>query len=254
MSEKRNTPDDIGMLMGEHRNGRKRMVFLHSAGATARLWEDEVEYFNAWYDTLALDLPGRGGTGGEGKNDAFAYGDFVARAIKDLDFTPAVIVGISMGGAVAQALFLEHPDLVEGLVLMGTGAKMPVAPAIFAGIEKDYDAFLDMSGMVAYGPDTDREVIDRHRNVFAAVEPSVTLGDYTACNTFDSRGRVSEICVPTLIISGDRDNLMAMKFSTFLDEHIDDSDLEVFPGAGHFVMAEEPEEFRRIVCRFMENL
>ena len=254
MGEKKNTPGDIGMLMGACRNGQRRMVFLHSAGATARLWEDEVEYFNTWYDTLALDLPGRGGTGGEGEKDAFAYGDFVARAMKDLDFAPAVIVGISMGGAIAQALFLEHPDLVEGLVLMGTGAKMPVAPAIFAGIEKDYEAFLDMSGMVAYGPDTGREIKDRHRKVFAGVEPSVTFGDYTACNTFDSRGRLSEISVPTLIISGDKDNLMAMKFSTYLDQHIKDSELQVFPGAGHFVMAEEPDKFRRIVRRFMERL
>lgn len=254
MSRKENGSADIGTLMGERRNGRRRMVFLHSAGATARLWEDEVAYFNAWYDTLALDLPGRGGTGGEGEKDAFVYGDFVAKAMKELDFAPAVIIGISMGGAVAQAMSLSHPELVEGLVLLGTGAKMPVAPAIFAGIEKDYDAFLDMSGMVAYGPDADREVIDRHRTVFSEVDPGVTFGDYTACNTFDSRGRLSEICVPTLIISGDKDNLMAMKFSTYLDQHIEDSDLQVFPGAGHFVMAEKPDEFRRVVRRFMEKL
>ena len=253
MDGKENASGDIGMLMGGRRDGRRRMVFLHSAGATARLWEEEVEYFNTWYDTLALDLPGRGGTGGDGEKDAFAYGDFVANAVKELDFAPAVIVGISMGGAVAQAVFLDHPELVEGLILLGTGAKMPVAPAIFTGIEEDFNAFLDMSGMVAYGPDTDQQVIERHRKVFAAVDPTVTAGDYTACNTFDSRGRLSEICVPTLIISGDRDNLMAMKFSTYLDEHIEDSELQVFPGAGHFVMAEEPEEFRRVVRHFMEN-
>jgi pimeloyl-ACP methyl ester carboxylesterase len=254
MKEEKNTSRDIGMLMGERRDGRRRMVFLHSAGATSRLWEDEVAYFNEWYDTLALDLPGRGGTGGEGETDAFAYGDFAANAMKELGFFPAVVVGLSMGGAVAQALSLSHPELVEGLVLMGTGAKMPVAPAIFDGIEKDFDAFLDMSGAVAYGPGTDQEVIDRYRKVFAAVEPQVTSGDYTACNTFDSRGRLGEIGVPTLIVSGDKDNLMAMKFSTYLNEHIENSELAIFPGAGHFVMAEEPVEFRRVVCRFMEEL
>ncbi|MBN1880710.1 MAG: alpha/beta hydrolase [Deltaproteobacteria bacterium] len=254
MSKRGGAQSTIGRLMGERQNGRKRMVFIHSAGATSRLWEDEVAYFNTWYDTLALDLPGRGGTGGEGETDAFAYGDFAARAMRELDFFPAVIVGLSMGGAVAQALSLSHPDLVTGLVLMGTGAKMPVASAIFAGIEKDYDAFLDMSGSVAYGPDTDREVIERYRKIFAAVEPQVTSGDYTACNTFDSRGRLDEIGVPTLIISGDKDNLMAMKFSTYLNEHVGDSELEIFPGAGHFVMAEEPTEFRRVVRRFMEKL
>jgi len=254
VSKKEPTARDIGMLTGELKDGRKRMVFLHSAGATSRLWKDEVAYFNAWYDTLALDLPGRGGTGGEGEQDAFSYGDFVAEAMRDLDFAPAVIVGLSMGGAVAQALCLSHPELVAGLVLMGTGAKMPVAPVIFTSIEKDFDAFLDMSSMVAYGPDTGREVKERHRNVFAEVEPEVTFGDYTACNTFDSRGRLGEIRVPTLIITGDTDNLMAMKFSAYLDQHIDDARLEVFPGAGHFVMAEAPKKFREVVCRFMENL
>jgi pimeloyl-ACP methyl ester carboxylesterase len=254
MSEDKRPPEGIGMLMGGRKDGRKRMVFLHSAGATSRLWEDEVAYFNAWYDTLALDLPGRGGTGGEGETDAFACGEFAARALTELDFAPAVVVGISMGGAVAQALCLSHPELVAGLVLMGTGAKMPVAPAIFTGIEEDFNAFLDMSGMVAYGPNTDQGVKDRHRTVFAEVNPSVTSGDYTACNTFDSRGRLGEISVPTLIITGDKDNLMAMKFSTFLNQEIDGSQIEVFPGAGHFVMAEQPEKFRKVVRRFMEGL
>jgi pimeloyl-ACP methyl ester carboxylesterase len=234
--------------------GKKNIVFVHSAGSTGKIWEREVSYFSEWYNTIAPDLPGRGGTGGEGKTDAFDYADFVKEVMTVLDFYPAVIVGLSMGGAVAQALALTYPDYAEGLVLSGTGAKMPVIPQVFEVIKDDYEKYLEFAGKFAFGPETPEEVVLRSREIFKSVRPEVASCDYTTCNTFDSRGRISEIDVPTLILCGDKDLLMPPKFSVYLNQNIKGSRLEMFPGVGHIIMSEAEEKFREVVLEFIRGL
>ncbi len=234
--------------------GRKNIVFVHSAASMGKIWEREVSYFSEWYNTIAPDLPGRGGTGGDGKTDVFDYADFIKEVMTELDFFPAVIVGLSLGGAVAQAVALSYPDYVDGLVLSGTGAKMPVSPQIFEVIRDDYDKYLELAGSVAYGPGTPEEVVLRNREIFKSVRPEVASCDYEACNTFDSRGRISEIDVPTLILCGESDFLMPPKFSVYLNQNIQDSRLEMFPGVGHIVMSEAEERFREVVLEFIKSI
>ena len=219
-----------------------------------KIWEREVSYFSEWYNTIAPDLPGRGGTGGEGRTDVFDYADFIKGVMAELDFYPAVIVGLSLGGAVAQGVALSYPDYAEGLVLSGTGAKMPVAPQIFEMIADDYNKYLDLAGGAAYGPGTPEEVVLRDREVFKSVRPDVASCDYTACNTFDSRERIYEIDIPTLILCGDSDLLMPPKFSVYLNHNIKDSRLEMFPGVGHIIMSEAEERFREVVLEFIRGL
>jgi pimeloyl-ACP methyl ester carboxylesterase len=244
----------VSFIAGPREPNRANILFIHSAGSTGLLWRDEVEHFAKSCNTISLDLPGRRGSGAKGREDAFSYADFVKGVMDGAGYVPAVVVGLSMGGAVAQALALDHPDAVRGLVLSGTGAKMPVAPAIFEGIERDYDFYLEMSKKMAYGPDASGEVRERIGRIAADVKPKTAYGDFVTCNTFDSRKRLFEIKVPTLILCGDVDYLMPLKFSTYLHENIDGSRLEVFPGVGHIVMAEVPERFRELVREFIDGL
>ena len=244
----------VGYIGGERRPDRDNLVFIHSAGGTGRLWEAEVEYFSKWFNTIAPDLPGRSGSGGVGRKDAFEYADFIKGVMDRSGFSPAVVIGLSLGGAIAQALALLYPDDVLGLVLSGTGAKMPVSQIVFDGIKGDYSKFLELIGGFAYGPDTPDEIITRHRKVFGSVVPEVASGDFVACSRFDSRERLKEIDVPTLVLCGDKDNMMPMKFSAYLNEQIKDSRLEVFPGVGHFVMSEATDRFREVVSRFLDEI
>jgi len=244
----------VGYIAGnEHDPKKKNLVFIHSAGGTKDLWEDAVEHFSRGYNTIAIDLPGHGDSEGEGKSDAFAYSDFVHAVARTAGYLPAMFFGLSMGGAIAQAIALSHPGSVTGLVLCGTGAKMPVAPVIFETIRSDYGKFLDLAGVVGYGPMIEKSVIEKHRKIFASVSPEVAEGDYIACSIFDSRNRLNEISAPALILCGENDNLMPLKFSQYLEQNINGSRLVTFKRAGHFVIAEEDREFYRVVDEFLEE-
>jgi len=242
------------MLLMKKEGARGSVVFIHPAGSSGEIWRDDAEYFSRRYNTMTMDLPGRGVTGGEGSTDAFEYARFVKKAMDLAGFSTAVAVGSSMGGAVAQALALDYPEAVSGLVLLGTGAKLPCAPIIFETITTDYTKFLDMSGNVAYGPNTDRKIIARHREILARVRPEVAHGDFTACNEFDSRERLGEIKVPTLIMCGEADYMMPVKFSAYLAENIENSRLVTLPDVGHHLMAEARDEFRRHVSEFLKEV
>jgi pimeloyl-ACP methyl ester carboxylesterase len=239
------------MLLMKKEGARGSVVFIHPAGSAGEIWREDAEYFSRRYNTMTLDLPGRGVTGGEGSTDVFDYARFVKGAMDLAGFSTAVAVGISMGGAVAQALALEYPGAVSGLVLLGTGAKLPCAPAIFETISADYTKFLDMAGNVAYGPKADGEIKKRHREIAAKVRPEVANCDFTACNSFDSRERLCEIKVPTLIMCGEADYMMPAKFSAYLAGKIEDSRLVTLPDVGHNLMVEARDEFRSHVTEFL---
>jgi len=242
------------MLIRRREGAKGSIVFVHPAGSSKEIWEDDVDYFSQWYNTMAMDLPGRGETGGEGLTDVFEYAKFVKGVMDEAKISNSVVVGTSMGGAVAQAVALGYPEVVSGLLLLGTGAKLPCAPMIFEGIMSDYNKYLDMSGQVAYGPNTDKKIIERHKEISVKVRPEVAHGDFTACNTFDSRTRLGEIKVPTLIMCGEVDYLMPLKFSTYLEDNIENSKLITFAGVGHNVMAEVQDEFRKYMLEFLQEV
>jgi pimeloyl-ACP methyl ester carboxylesterase len=245
------------MLIRRNEGAKGSIVFVHPAGSAKEIWKDDVEYFSQWYTTMAMDLPGRGETGGEGLTDVFEYAKFVKGVMDEVKISNSanvIMVGASMGGAVAQAVALDYPEVVCGLVLLGTGAKLPCAPMIFEGIMSDYEKYLEMSGQVAYGPNTDKKIIERHRDISAKVRPEVAHGDFTSCNTFDSRDRLHEIKVPTLIMCGEVDYLMPLKFSAYLEENIENSRLITFAGVGHNVMAEVQDEFRKYMVEFLKEV
>ncbi|MBN1573193.1 MAG: alpha/beta hydrolase [Deltaproteobacteria bacterium] len=242
------------MLLMKKEGAKGSVVFIHPAGSSGEIWRDDAQYFSRRYNTMTMDLPGRGATGGEGSTDAFEYARFVKGAMDLAGFSTAVAVGSSMGGAVAQALALDYPQAVSGLVLLGTGAKLPCAPIIFETIMTDYAKFLDMAGEMAYGPKAERAVIARHREIAARIRPEVANCDFTACSSFDSRERLNEIKAPTLVMCGEADYMMPAKFSAYLAENIKNSRLVTLPDVGHHLMAEARDEFRSHVTDFLKEI
>ena len=78
--------------------------------------------------------------------------------------------------------------------------------------------------------------------------------DLSACNVFDIMNRLHEITLPTLIICGADDRLTPIKYSQFLHQHIAGSVLRIIPGAGHYVMREQPEAVNQAIEEWMQTL
>jgi pimeloyl-ACP methyl ester carboxylesterase len=163
----------------------------------------------------------------------------------------AVVVGHSMGGAIALTMALDAPGRVAGLVLIATGARLRVAPAILEKIPVDFDMALDVITRCAWSPVASANLVELGRESLREIGPDVLLGDLAACDRFDVMERLGEVDVPALVIVGSADRLAPVKYARYLADHISDARLVVIENAGHMVMLERPAEVAGVIGEFL---
>lgn len=227
------------------------LVFIHGAAGSRVLWLEQVKALAGEMNTVALDLPGRGASGGKGMDSVAGYAAAVEDFIADLGAPRPIPCGLSLGGAVVLQLLLDHPQRYEAGVLANTGARLRVIPLIFETIERDYQAFLAAMPTFSVSEKTDPERIRPLSEAMAACPPEVALGDFRACDSFDVMGRLGEITVPVLVLTASDDKLTPVKYGNYLAEHIPDSRLVNIADAGHLSPLEQPEEVTRSVREFV---
>lgn len=226
-----------------------RLLFVHGAGGGAGIWRFQTSHFPG---SVAPDLPGH--PTGQGFNSIADYAAWVKDYACTRDMVPLVLVGHSMGGAVCQWLAIHHPEMLRGLVLASTGARLRVTPQIFQGLEGDYEKAVDFMLDFSFGPQASPELRQEMRRLRLSIPREVANGDFQACDRFDVMDQLHNITLSTLVICGPEDKLTPLKFSQYLHSHIPGSRLEVIPGAGHNVMLEKPEEFNRALESFLASL
>jgi pimeloyl-ACP methyl ester carboxylesterase len=232
---------------------RPVLVLVHGAGGSRLHWPMELRRV-ADATTHTLDLPGHGRSRGDGCETIDCYAEALVAFLEAVAVDQAVIVGHSMGGAIAQTLALQASERVSALVLVGTGARLRVAPAILEGISDDFEQVIDLITQYAWSPDTDPSKTELGRQALRETGPDVLLGDFLACDRFDVMDRLAEIDVPVLVISGSADRLTPVKYARYLAEHIPDVRLVIAEGAGHMVMLERPEHVAEAVREFVTAL
>jgi len=214
------------------------LMLVHGAGGSHLDWPPELRRLPG-VRVIALDLPGHGRSAGPGRSDTLAYAETVGALLDSLKIERAVIAGHSMGGAVAQQMALHRPDRVAGLILMGTGSKLPIDPTLPQRIveapEKTVDWIVDWSWDV-YAPQSFK-MLSRQR--LLEVPPQVLQGDYLACQAFDVRDQLDRIAVPTLVICAAEDRMVKPQFGMTLAEHIPNCQLVMIEQAGHMFPVEK---------------
>ena len=229
------------------------LVCVHGAGGSHLNWPSEVRRLPG-AAVYALDLPGHGRSTGSGRQTISEYVTVLISFLDTLNLRNVVIVGHSMGGAVALEMALSHPERVRGLVLIGTGARLRVVPAILQGILEDLEGVVGLIGDFAYGPDVPEELKRLGQQVMLDTSPEVMHGDFLACDAFDIMARLGEIRAPTLAITGTADQLTPVKYASFLAHNIRDAQLALVANAGHMVMLERPQEVGEAVAHFVASL
>jgi len=229
------------------------LVLIHGAGGSLMHWPGELRRLPA-RTVYALDLPGHGKSTGQGRADIGAYAEVVRGLAEALALLPFVMAGHSMGGAIAQEFALRYPARLAGLILVGTGAKLRVAPQILTGILNDFNGTAELLAQWTHAGQVDPNLLRLYIRRLREVRPQVIHDDFAACDAFDRRPDVGRIATPTLILCGDADRMTPVKFSQWLHEQIASSQLVVVPGAGHMVMLEQPTAVAGVVDRFMAAL
>ena len=135
----------IGFMAGpEHFSAdRPTLVMVHGAGGSSQLWQNQTRVSKApsgrltrSVNALALDLPGHGESRGEAQSDIDAYAGWLENVLRSVFDDPLFLMGHSMGGAVVQKVALSAPELIKGIILVGTGPRLKVAPMFLEGLLK----------------------------------------------------------------------------------------------------------------------
>jgi pimeloyl-ACP methyl ester carboxylesterase len=159
-----------------------------------------------------------------------------------------------MGGAISILYTLKHPTEVEALILVGTGAKLGVSPAIFDALSSNYERGISVDmAQLTFSNKTDKRIIDEETSEMLKCPQDIAIADFKACNDFDVRESISRIEVPTLVIVGDEDKLTPVKWSEYLHGRIKNSRIGVVKAAGHMVMVEKPEHVNELIVSFLRE-
>jgi len=232
------------------------LLFVHGAGSNGNTWQRQLAGFADRHSPLALDFPGHGRSGGtESLKSIEAYRDCLAAFTDALRLRPCVLVGRSMGGAVAMAYALAHPERVRGLVLVATGARFDLPQALLDTWRNVMNGRAQQPFTTdAFSSKTDFAVMREAWMEQVKTDPRVRYFDFVACNAFEVTERLGAIKVPTLIIAGRDDTITPPAHSEVLHRGIAGSKLVVIDDAGHTVPAEKPAEFNAAVTEFLATL
>jgi pimeloyl-ACP methyl ester carboxylesterase len=229
------------------------VVLVHGAGGDLMHWPTDLRRMPG-RRIFALDLPGHGKSGGAPLPDIGSYADALCAWAEAHALPRFVLVGHSMGGAIAIEYALRRPGQLAGLVLLSTAARLRVAPQILTGILQDFDRTVELLVRWMYGEGADPNLLRLGARRLREVKPDVLHADFAACDAFDRRADVSRIEAPTLILCGDGDVMTPMKNSEHLRDQIPGSHLVVIPGAGHMAALQQPGVVAARIEAFLAGL
>ena len=212
------------------------VVLIHGAGGNASTW---VPTLAAWsgLDLWCPSLPGRGhGCPVATVGEAAAWlGSFLAAA----GLVRPIVVGHSFGGAIALELALDQPDALAAVVMVSSGARLRVAPAILEAAAAATPKH-PLSTRFAFGPATDDGLIRAYDRLAARTPPEAALADWRACDGFDRLTSLAALRCRALVVYGDADVLTPSKYQRLLVNALPDADCVEVSGAGHMLPWERP--------------
>ncbi|MBN1666699.1 MAG: alpha/beta fold hydrolase [Anaerolineales bacterium] len=231
------------------------VILIHGAAGTHLHWPAEVRRLSG-NPVYALDLPGHGKSESRSYQAIAEYQNALLSWLAALGIYQAILIGHSMGGAIALSMALDHPERVLGLGLIGTGARLRVNEQILenAASAATVPAALEAIVTLAFGEQADPRLVELAAMRMAGTRHSVLHGDLLACTSFDRLAELGQIRVPTQVIVGQKDQLTPVRYSQHLADQIPNASLQIIPGAGHMVMLEQPQQVAEILQAFITKI
>ncbi|WP_396612202.1 alpha/beta fold hydrolase [Haloferax sp. S1W] len=231
------------------------ILCIHGSGGALGAWRGQFRLANE-YPVAALDLSGHGDSddvdADAGYETFSAYVDDVVAVADETD--ASVLIGNSLGGAVAMTLALERELDLDALVLTGTGAKLSVLQDLLEWLDDDFDKAVEF----LHGDDhllhtTDERFVEGSKQAMYDAGQAVTRRDFYSCHTFDVRDKLGDIDVPTLALVGEHDRLTPPSYHEYLATELPDCELATIEDAAHLAMLEQPKAFNAAVQDFLDR-
>jgi 3-oxoadipate enol-lactonase len=263
---------DGAQLYYEVAGSGRAIVLVHAGIADHRMWDEQFPHFAERYRVIRYDQRGYGRSSVPASR--FAFYDDLFLLLRQLDVAQAVVVGCSLGGATAIDLALSHPEVVEALVLVGSGLggqewpdPTPVELALFSQLDEavkagDFAAANELEVHIwVDGPERSSETVSpevrarvREMNLPILLHEAENEGEERRALEPPASERLGEIRVPTLVLIGDQDVSGIQAVAEKLATSIPGAHKVVIPNTAHVPNMEQPEVFNRLVLDFIDSL
>jgi 3-oxoadipate enol-lactonase len=238
------------------------LVFLHPIGLDLTWWEHQIAAFAGDHAVIALDLPGHGLSGALDSPTFDAMAQAVVGVLEHCGAKSAHIIGLSVGGLIAQTLAIKRPDLVHSLALISTRASMP---------EAGRQAFMDIAEMARRDgmpkvaqllnermfPDFFRtlrpDVLDRVTKALLLQDKYFHASMWEMISAFNVESQLHTIKCPTLIVIGASDLPANQEAGKNLATKISGAIFREIPHAGHLSPIQTPEPFNVLLRHFLAS-
>jgi pimeloyl-ACP methyl ester carboxylesterase len=231
------------------------VLFIHGAGQDHRVWGAVADHMAAHaMSVMNIDLPGHGATVGNPATSIGALAELVAELIGASEQGVASLVGNSMGGLVAVELASTRPDLVDRLVVVGTGARMPVSERLLTAAADDGTAANDLLSRWSHSRAVDDATRAESRAMRSDTPPGTLHAALLACDRYeDGKTRAGGVASPVLVIVGEDDVMVDRAEVDALVDALPSARLAVITGAGHDTMLDAPGDVIDAIERFFAD-
>jgi 3-oxoadipate enol-lactonase len=239
------------------------LVFLHGIGGAARAWRGQLDFFANRFRCLAWDMPGYGGSAPLPAVSITSLADALQDFLAGASAIKPVLVGHSIGGMIVQQLLANNPRIASAVVLAQT------SPA-FGKPDGDWQkAFIGArlgpldrgETLVSLAPSLVQELVGDNpdpdgmalaRDCMAAVPEATYRATMLALMGFDLRNALKDIAVPTLLLSGSKDNNAPAPMMAKMASYIPSATYLELEGVGHLANLERPGAFNAALDGFLK--
>ena len=253
---------DQGILHYEVFGHGKPVILLHGYQGSWGLWQETMTKIGSNYRTYALDFWGFGESGDKRASyDVQEFVSLVDQFMEKLGIASAPLVGHSMGGTVSLMAAMEYPRRVKAVVVIGSpiaGSSLFLFPKlfgyrIFAWLTFHnlwiYKAFYHLLGPYYSRDPNWPAIMDRDVSRTKLEAFFTSIG---SLRKTDLRNTIGQITSPVMGMYGDHDIVVDPKQWKLLQISLPKVRIERFPHAGHFIMLDQPVEFRQVLRSFLD--
>jgi len=243
---------------GSFDSQKQNLFFIHGSGGNHSIWSRQYGRLHKNYNIAAVDLPGHGQSEGKGKKDVKRYSEWVKKIMEAIHWGKAVLVGHSLGSAIALQFAINYSEDIAGIVCIGGGMKMPVNSFFLDFLQTNPPEIpaeiIELICKYSLAKENRTQFSDPLGKSIALSKVDTLYGDLLACNALDLTQDARKIKVPALIVCGSEDKMTPPDLSRKLAAAIGHAQLEIVEGAGHMVMLEKPLEFNHFLDNFGESI
>ena len=240
--------------------GGAPLVLIHALGTSLAIWDDLLPLLPPGLRLLRLDLRGHGAS--DTPPGPYAMGALirdVERLMDHFAIKEAVVLGLSIGGLIAQGLAVKRLDLVRAMILSNTAAKIGRAEQW-----QDRIAAVKAGGLTALHDATmerwlgrkwkENPVLPRLSSGFLATAPEGWIGCAAAIAGTDFFETTATLTLPTLAIAGANDGSTPPDLVRETAELIRGHRFALIRGAGHIPVVEKPAEYAALLTQFLTEI